>query len=55
MKKLTIDCEHVIFPFGSSAPVCLEDVERTKDTKDLKQCIMQKCPKFKTKEDPKKE
>jgi len=49
VKKLVVDCEHVIYPFGTGAPCCLEDVERTKDTGDLKQCSMQRCPKYKTK------
>lgn len=49
MKKLVIDCDSVIYPFGSGMPICLEGVERTMNTKDLKPCVMQQCPRFKKK------
>ncbi len=48
IKSYQCDCEHVIFPFGKYAPVCLRKMEQTKDHKDLRQCIRKGCPYYKT-------
>ena len=48
-KKYVNDCENVIFPFGSGAPVCLRVFEQTKDRKDLLKCDMRGCKFYKAK------
>lgn len=53
IKQTVLDCGYAIYPFGKGAPCCLEDVEKTGDTKKLKECVMKKCPKYKIKEEKK--
>lgn len=53
IKQTVLDCGYAIYPFGKGAPCCLEDVEKTGDTKKLKECVMKKCPKYKVKEEKK--
>lgn len=43
MKLHKCDCVYAIFPFGNYAPVCMRVMEKTKQYKDLFQCVEKGC------------
>ncbi len=52
IKKMVVDCEDVIYPFGKGMPYCLKKIIETKELsiKNLLPCKMKQCERYKLKE-----
>ncbi len=48
MKRFKVECEHVMFPFGDGAPVCVKEYVKTARFDDLRPCDHKHCDIYKS-------
>ena len=48
MKRFKVECEHVMFPFGDGAPVCVRKYIETAQFSDLRPCDHILCEIYKS-------
>lgn len=43
IKLYKCECVHCVFPFGNGMPVCIREMEQTKNFKSIKNCVEKGC------------